>query len=213
MNKISGVMVCCSTVFLFALCSQSDNASYSKLHKEKQVTVDTSYFPLIPGSAYHYEEYLNGELQQGNMILDSVTEVAVTDTGVLCKIQRTACGESPENRFYFVTSSKAVYQIDAGGARSLFCYLFPKPAMVVDERMYSSFLDQENKRIRLETTNFETAGYEEQMEWQGTVFERGVGVVSYGGAELGMELIDYHLGSRGGLVVCKSDSLIKRICN
>jgi hypothetical protein len=60
--------------------------------------------------------------------------------------------------------------------------------------VYSKFLNAKKSEIRLETSDYEKASYEEQLEWQHKIFIKGVGLESYGGSESYMELSTYRLG-------------------
>ena len=73
----------------------------------------------------------------------------------------------------------------------------------MNEYTYSKFLNTDSTKIRLETSDFESSSYEQQLEWQGFIFEKGIGLTSRGGASLSMELVEYRIGTDGQRRVVK----------
>ena len=70
---------------------------------------------------------------------------------------------------------------------------------------YSDFNDTMKTQITLQTCEYDKASSQEQIEWQGKIFKKGIGIVSFGSASLGYELIKYRIGANGALIKYRKD--------
>ena len=156
----------------------------------------SAFFPLVTGSYWHYESYLEGELQEGLWRHDSVVSVSSAEGAVTVGVARRTADEMQE-LFYQLSKDGMIFLVASDGTKQPFCLVKPKPGSAVDGWHYSEFLDSNSTMIRLETADFESASYEEQLEWQGRTFRKGIGLISFGGADIGMELTEYRIGSEG----------------
>ena len=154
-----------------------------------------TFFPLLHKSAWHYEQFMEGTLEPGNSQVDSVIEVTKTDSGILCNMVRTVSASKEEYYSFLIKADSIVTQLDNSSGNTQFCSLFPTPGAKIEELTYSSFLNSDSSQIRLQTSDYETATEEQQMEWQGKIFVKGIGLVSFGGNSLGMNLTEYHIGN------------------
>jgi hypothetical protein len=187
-------------LILLTHCSSKENRSKEK-EAVKAATItsfpnpDTeSFFPLLPKSAWHYEQFMEGTFEPGNTQIDSVIDVSKNDSGILCNMVKMVAGSKDQYYSYLIKSDSIITMLDNSKNSTLFCSLFPVPGTKICDLTYSSFLNSENTKIRLETSNIETATEQQQMEWQGKVFEKGIGLISFGGSTLEMSLTEYHLG-------------------
>lgn len=153
-----------------------------------------TFFPLISQSAWHYEQFMEGTLEPGSSLIDSVAEVNATDSGLLCKMIRTENG-AQEEFSYLVKADSTVVLIDKSGVSKKFCLLFPISGQKVDDLVYSKFKNDDNTRIYLETSDYETSTDEQRMSWQAQIFDKGIGLTSFGGNESNMLLTEYHIGN------------------
>ena len=169
----------------------SKNSAHTLLFPQPDTN---TFFPLIAQSAWHYEQFMEGTLEPGNSQIDSVIEVIETDTGFNCKMVRMT-GQGHENFRYFINTDGIVSIIDSASGVMSYCALFPKSGEQIGEMRYSQFLNDKKTIIRLETSDYENATEEQQMEWQANIFEKGVGQVSFGGSSLSMMLTEFHIGN------------------
>jgi len=159
-------------------------------------TSQSTFFPLVNGSYWHYESYLEGEIQEGGWQRDSVLNIATEHAITKVDIARITA-EGKEKLSYQIDGDGKVFLITTGGTKQPFCHVAPAPKSTIGDWHYTEFLDSNSTIIRLETADFESATYEEQLEWQGRTFRKGIGLVSFGGADLGMELVEYRIGQEG----------------
>ena len=220
MNRIKLIVFCIIIGSMVSSCKKPSNDEHKKTSvlvnrkidpvksaKEKQKLpvipkADiTSFFPIIEGSYWVYEQFMEGTLESGNKTIDSVIHITQLDSGFKFQIKRTKANGSPEIMVY--TSDMQGYVFLKGNLmdkEEVFCKYLPQPGDTISTEQYSNYLNKHKSRIRLETSNFETASYEEQLEWQGKIFQKGVGLVSYGGASLSRELVEYRIGYDGEII-------------
>lgn len=136
---------------------------------------------------------MEGDMEPGNSQIDSVIEVTETESGILCKMIRNS-NNVIEQFAYLIKNDSIVMFIDNSNSIIPFCSLFPSPEDKIGDLSYSRFLNKDNTSIRLETSDYETATEEQQMEWQAKIFKKGIGLVSFGGSALSMNLTEYHIG-------------------
>lgn len=162
---------------------------------------EISYFPLELGSCWNYNEYLEGELQDGESFKDSITNIESNNSVKIVSIIRIYENSEKELFNYELKENGDVFKVSED-EKEFLCNIFPKEGMKIGEYSYNKFLDSTNTDIRLETSDYENSSYEEQMEWQCRVFRRGVGIISFGGSSLGYELERYRIGF-GTVIIMK----------
>jgi hypothetical protein len=165
-----------------------------------------SFFPLVLGSVWVYDEYMEGELQNGQSIKDSVAQVTKMDSITRVAVYRFSESDEIEKMYYDIIKGGMVfYKEKAEEKGEPYCMLNPQKSSSVGDMKYSDFLDEKKIKIRLETSDYENARQEEQMEWQGKIFVRGIGIVSFGGSEIGYNLREYRIGAKGPRIRHKKD--------
>ena len=163
-----------------------------------------SFFPLQKGSYWVYEQFLEGEIQKGNRQTDSTLDVVKKESLYVARIERKR--EQCKNKTfeYIIDENGIVYlKKKPDSQMEKFCKIIPHPGDSVAGLKYSSFLDKNGNAIRLETAEYDKANSEEKLEWQGRTFEKGIGLVSFGSASAGMDLVRYRIGMRGGKIYKK----------
>jgi hypothetical protein len=155
-----------------------------------------TFFPLLPGSFWEYAEYQNGEKVEAGMQKDSVLSLGLTDSGYIAIVKSQIGEDYSEENTYKVDHSGKVLVLEKFGSSEI-GHISPKPGMKIGDKTYTNFYTDDKKRIRLETSKYDQSSYEQQMEWQGVVFEIKIGIVSFGGAENDMRLVKYRIGKKG----------------
>jgi|GEM_PF-5825227 len=153
-----------------------------------------TFFPLLKGSYWHYETFLEGEVQDGQWHMDSVAEVHEKSAQTVVKMIRKTSNGIMEFS-YEIRGNGMVYKTEGKGKPVEYCMLLPREHAKIGDKKYTAFLDTQKRRIRLESTSYENGSEQEQMVWQGIVFEKGIGVVSEGGADIGLGLVRYRIGT------------------
>ncbi len=154
----------------------------------------SSFFPLSVGSYWIYEQYMHGDLDDGFQIKDSVVSVTKTDLGLQYTLKRFTENSPVQEIKYLVMKTGVVYQQQSYmKIPESFTVLNPKPKDTVNAMSFSNYLNKEKTKIRLESSNYEEASYEEKMMWQAHIYEKNIGLISYGGAELVMKLVKHRI--------------------
>lgn len=187
-------------VFILFSTLCSENKKTDNILKLLTTESDT-FFPLIIGSFWYYEKCLEGELQKGNFIKDSVSEVSEIDSIIIITIHRKVSGGNSKTFLYNIDNKGLIfYQRRKDGIKKPFCKLIPQPGDTVGEMSYSTFTDTSKTQITLQTSEYDKASGQEQMEWQGKIFKSGVGITSFGTVTIGYELIEYRIGPDGPII-------------
>lgn len=184
-------------LFVYIGCTQEGKGKKTRITNSDIQT----FFPLSEGSLWIYEQFIEGEIQKGNRQTDSVVSLINLDSIIVANLIRKKEDGKVDKYKYIIHRTGAVYLETSSSANMKhFCNLLPNKNDSIGEMKYSDFLDEKKSIIHLETCDFEPASYEEQLEWQGRTFQKGVGLVSFGGSELGMELLKYRIGNKGKMI-------------
>ena len=155
----------------------------------------TTFFPLIEGSYWVYNEVLEGEVQDDGLFRREVVGLQQTGSGYEAIVLEMFEGSPPDTVYYRCDSDGRVWQKQfSDTAFVAFADLQPRPRSQVGEFTYYPCLSDSSTCLLLQNFVYEDATYEQQLEWQSYTFVKGVGLTCFGGAEMYLELAEYRIG-------------------
>jgi hypothetical protein len=157
----------------------------------------TTFFPLIEGSYWVYDEVFEGEIQEDGELRREVVRLTPTDSGYEATVLETYRDGLSDTLYYRCDSEGRVWRKGAADTGfTVFADLYPRARAEVGEFTYYPCLSDSSTCLLLQNYVYDEASYEEQLEWRSYVFVKGVGLTSFGGAELGMELREHRIGKK-----------------
>jgi hypothetical protein len=146
-----------------------------------------TFFPLLPGSYWVYETFLEGEKQAESRVVDSVTHLTTTDSGYLIDVlARKQNGETKAIQYWVDVNGMVWVKRGKSQRFKVFASLFPKVGGKVDDRLYYPCPNSDLSRdcFLLQPYEGDKAGISDSQaqEWSGQFYRKGVGLESRAGA-------------------------------
>ncbi len=168
----------------------------------------TTYFPLLPGSYWVYEDVIEGAAPSTSRDVDSVLSLTETDSGLVAEVAVKTSGR-PESRIQYRVDAQGLVWINHGTGRGFEPYtsLYPRIGDRIGNQMKFSacadVLPAPTDCVLLQAYRLDDSTITEVQKaaWNGLFFKKGIGLESNAGEEGSTELTEYRIGAKGSIVV------------
>jgi hypothetical protein len=159
----------------------------------------STYFPLLPGSFWHYEGRSMGVVDKGSGETDSVVSLTETGSGYRAMVIRKYDSDDAIDTILYVSDTAGMVYNEIKGRLIPFAKLLPVVDDTVGDCHYRTFnrnygVKREEDLFELVKNEYDTYTGGREIEWQSFFFKKGVGIVSKAAAGYAHDLLKHRIG-------------------